>query len=146
MRLIRSLVIRRTSKLLQQAVEIVELFLGAAALPGAPAQLLQDRTRPLQLRLIGNLHVAAEAWPAAAALPAQRILAAHGSLLAVAIHQVLGERGRALALGFGRVVERAVAEIALRLAHLLAGIAQILRGGTALFAQALHQLVELLTQ
>src|ERR1051326_8272005 len=141
MPLIRSLVIRRTSKLLQQAVEIVELFLGAAALLGAPAQLLQDGARPLQLRLVGNLHLAAEIGPAAAALPAERILVAHGTLLAVAVHQVLGERGRALAQGiervalsFGGIVEGAICQISLRLAHLLAGIAQILRGGAALLA------------
>src|SRR5690242_3778463 len=142
------------SKLLQQAVDVVEFFLGTAALFGAAAQFLEDVAGALQGGFVGHLHLIAVAGPPPAVLAAQRVfilpLAFAGALLP---HHFLRQLARALAHGieriaFGglRIVERALAQLALRLAHLLAGLAQILAAAARFRPETLQQPVELLAQ
>lgn len=62
-RWIDRVVLRTPSKLLQQPIDIIELFLRPFALGSAPAQLLLDRARALAFHLLRHLHVCAFIGP-----------------------------------------------------------------------------------
>src|SRR5262249_49294757 len=141
----RSLAVFRFLEIPQQPLDIVELELRAEGLAEAPAQLLEDAPRALHVDLAWHLDRGVVAVIAPAERPAERIglllgarrpepaglaveAGAHHALLLHRLGEILrtaAQRLKRAALRIDRAVGVALAELALRIAHRLAGAAEL---------------------
>src|SRR5262245_1932014 len=164
---------RQDLEIPQQPLDVVELELGAEVLAEAPAQFFQNAPRALHVDLAWHLDRRVVAVVAPAQGPAERIgillgarppeptglavrAGAQHALLLHRLGEVLrtpAQRFERAALGIDRAVRVAFSELALRLAHGVAGATELihlalplLALAEALLAQLLHQFLELIAQ